>query len=713
MARRVPVLAQVQATDCAAASLAMVLRYHGRTGVTVRDLAADIGVSRDGVTALALVDAAKRHGLKARAFSLEPAELAALPMPAIAYWAFNHYVVVERWTPKRVDLVDPIFGRRRLSAAEFDEGFTGVVIGLEPGPDFGRGGAPARPPWRAEFLRGAVRRYRGLLGQVLLAAVLLQVLGLAVPALSGIVVDRILPHGAGGLLLPLGLALGVAVLAQAVLGFLRTAVLLSLRARADSDLTGGVIGHLFALPFRYFTARGTGDLVMRTHSVTSLRSILSGGVLATLLDAPLALGYLGLVLWRDPVFGACLAALAAAQVAVLLATRGRVAELTGRELQTTAKSQAQLVEALTGIETLKAAGAEERAVTRWSHLFAYELNTGLRLGLFRGGVEALLGALRFLAPAGLLLIGAARVLSGDLSLGEMLALSAIATAALAPLASLVDNLQQLQQLGAHVNRLDDILVERPEPTGGGLPRPVVDGGITVRNLGFRFDPRGPWVLRGLTFSIEPGQKVAFVGRSGSGKSTLARILLGLYEPTEGALFYGGHRSTEIDLRAVRRHIGVVTQDPALFTGSIRENIALADPSAPLEKVAGAAALACVHDDIAAMPMGYETLLVDGGGLSGGQRQRVALARALLAEPRILLLDEATSNLDTATEAAIDAHLSALTQTRVVIAHRLSTVRDADVIFVLDGGRIVEQGRHEELLAAGGHYAALVARQTTA
>ncbi|MEV4518255.1 peptidase domain-containing ABC transporter [Dactylosporangium sp. NPDC049525] len=706
--RRLRELRQVKAADCGAACLAMVLTHHGRPA-TVRQVTADLGVSRDGLSAHALVAAAERYGLRARAFSLPPEGLAAVPTPAVLYWNFNHFVLLERWGPRRVRLLDPVSGRRRLGPDEFAAGFTGVVIGFEPCPDFRPGRAPEPPAWRRRFLTAALRNYRPVLAQVLLASLLLQLLGLAVPALSAVLVDRLLPTGATGLLAPLGIAVAVAVAAQAVLGFLRTGLLLTLRTRADHDVTGGVVRHLFALPFRFFADRGTGELVMRTHSVTALREILSGHVLATLLDAPLALGYLGLVLWRDPVFGGCLAALGCVQLVLLLCTRRRVAELAERELYASGKAQAQLIEALGGIETLKAAGAEERAVQRWSHLQAAQLNAGLRHGLLRGGLETALGALQYLAPAALLLVGAHRVLHGDLSLGTMLALGALATAALAPLSSIVDNLQQLQQTGAHLARLDDIMAEEPETTTAQAV-PVLDGRVEVRDLGFRFDPRAPWVLRGVTFSVEPGQKVAFVGRSGSGKSTLARLLLGLYHPTEGQVRHGGHDAATIDPHALRRQFGVVTQDPALFTGTVRENIGLTDPDAPLSRIAAAAATAAVHEEIMAMPMGYDTVLVDGGGVSGGQRQRIALARALLGEPRLLLLDEATSHLDPATEAVVEERLAALPQTRIVIAHRLSTVRDADVIYVLHEGRIVEHGGHAELLARGGHYADLTALQ---
>ncbi|MER6514912.1 peptidase domain-containing ABC transporter [Nonomuraea sp. NPDC001636] len=708
MLRRLPVLLQNTDTECGAACLAMVLCHHGHR-TTLHQVAERLQVGRDGLSAKAIVDGARDHGLKARAFSLAPEDLARVPLPAVAHWEFNHFIVVERWSPDRVDVVDPGHGRRRLTPEEFGAGFTGVLLVFEPGEGFRRGTTSAASAWRREFVRTLFRRRRGLLAQLIAASLLLQVLGLALPMFSQLLLDSIVPRRAVDVLSLLGVSVLLAGAAQLVIGYLRAALLVAVRARADQELTENLVSHLVTLPYRYFQQRGKGDLVTRAGSVSTLGDILTGQVVAALLDGPLAVGYLVLVYLWDPVFGLALTGLAVLQTVLLLATTSRIATLTRQELTALSASQTSLIQTITGIETLKASGAEKRAVDQWSSHFARQLDADVRAGLTRGLLESALSAIRVTAPLGLLWLGAWRVLDGQLTVGALVALNAIALGALTPLGSLMTGLQSLQQAGAHFDRLSDILASEPEPSNG-IEVLRLRGAVELRGVSFRHDPRAPWTVRDVSVSIRPGQKVALVGASGSGKSTLARLLLALHTPVLGEIRYDGVPAAELNLRTLRRQFGVVTQDPSLFSGSIRENIALNEPGASLERVVAAARLAALHDEIMDMPMGYETMLTDGGGLSGGQRQRLALARAVLSRPKVLLLDEATSNLDSATEAAIEANLSRLVQTRIVIAHRLSTVRDADLILVIDAGRVVQRGTHDELTATGGKYAELVAAQ---
>jgi ABC-type bacteriocin/lantibiotic exporter with double-glycine peptidase domain len=383
-----------------------------------------------------------------------------------------------------------------------------------------------------------------------------------------------------------------------------------------------------------------------------------------------------------------------------------------RDLVAAAESQSYLVEALAGMATLKAAGAEERALDHWSNLFFKHLNVSLQRNRLSAFIGAGLTALNTLSPLVLLWIGAYYVLNDAMTLGTMLALNALAASFLAPLASLVASGQQFQLVSAHLDRIADVVEAAPEQElQATKSAPPLSGRIELKNVNFRYDPNGPLTVRDISVAIEPGQKVALVGRTGSGKSTLAKLLLGLYTPDEGEILLDDLPLASLDYRTVRSQFGVVLQESFLFSGSIKQNIAFNDPDLTLEQVMEAARLAHIHDDIEQMPMGYDTFLAEGGmTLSGGQRQRLSLARALIHRPAVLLLDEATSHLDVVTERLVDQSLKSLSCTRIVIAHRLSTIHDADVILALDEGEIVERGSHEELLARNGYYAALTRGQ---
>ncbi|GIH89489.1 peptidase domain-containing ABC transporter [Planobispora siamensis] len=728
---KVPVVLQHSMVECGAACLAMILATHGRR-VPVYALSEEMGIGRDGVSALTLVRTARAHGLTTRAASVPAERIAELPLPAVVYWRHSHFVVVERVSSGRIGIIDPALGRVGLAPRDFAESYSGVALTFSPGADFRRGRVGDRAGWWSRYLRVIVSRHRGLLALLILLSLALQALGLVLPAVTETVVDRVLTAGETDLPTLLGLGMAVTAAAQFAVGAARSWALITLRTRADTTLLDELARRLLSVPFRFFAHRGSADLVSRISGVTLLRELLTGQALTALLDGPLAAGYLLVVTVRSPLLGAILLVFAAAQVILLTTTHRRLADLTHREMEARNEAQGQLIESVRGIETIKAVGAEERVLGRWSRLLATQMRRARRNGTAQGLQDSALAALRFATPLALLWAGAWQVTTDQLSLGAMLGLQALAAASLAPLAALTGGLRSAQLARVHGERLADLWNTRPEPgshddlsgsspgvrddlsgpspDASAAPRPTGPAEIGLRGVGFRYTPESPWILRGIDLTIPPGRKVALVGRSGSGKSTLARVLLGLLEPAEGEIRYGGALLSGADAGRLRRRFGVVTQEPALFTGTILDNITLGDPDASPARVHEAARLAHVHDDIAAMPMGYHTHLTEGGGVSGGQRQRIALARALLTRPDILLLDEATSHLDADTEAAIDANLGTLTQTRIVIAHRLSTVRDADLIVVLDGGRITETGTREELLRLGGHYARLARRQ---
>jgi len=709
MARRVPYVPQLEIADCGAACLAMVLAYHGKP-VALEEIRDVTGTGRGGVDALGLVEAAQWYGLDTRGVQADLDQLHLLPCASILHWDFNHFLVFEGLRRDRVDVVDPAIGRRSIPLAQFRRSYTGVAVVLEPGEGFRPGGRRSSGTWR--YLRPMLREAR-LLRRVLVTSVLLRLFSLALPILTAVVVDRVVPTGDRPVLMVMALAM-LAMAVYYLLGsFLRAHLLLHLRTRLDTHLALGFVRHLVDLPYAFFLKRSAGDLMMRLRSNTTVRELLTTGAVSALLDGAMAGLYLVLLLAVDWLLGLLVFGLGALQVVVLVLARQRNQQLMAESLETEARSQSYAYQLLAGIEALKAAGAEHRAVEHWSNLFAGEINVALARGRLNATIEALMGGLGVVSPLVVLTAGAARVVSGDLTLGTMLALSALAAGFLEPLALLVTTGLQLQLLGSYMARINDVLDtpgEQQERTVRAADR--LNGHIRAEEVSFRYSRLAPLVVDDVSIEIMPRQKVAIVGRSGSGKSTLAHLLLGLYVPEAGRILYDSVDLATLEARSVRRQIGIVTQNAYLFGSTIRENIALTDPRLSLEAVERAARLASIHDDITAMPLGYETLLTDGGAsLSGGQRQRIALARALVHSPRVLLLDEATSALDAVTERQVYANLADIDCTAIIIAHRLSTITNADLILVMEEGRVVERGGHAELLARRGRYHELVRSQT--
>lgn len=710
--RRVPLRRQMTQVECGAACLAMILSYHGRKTV-VAETREHCDVGRDGLTALTIAQAARSFGLRARGYSLEPDDLRQLPLPAILHWNFNHFVVLERWSPRGVTVADPALGRHHLTAEEFDEAFTGVALNLEPGAHFERRHTTRRRPWRA-YLRYALSTpgTYGILAQVLLASALLTLMGLAVPLLTAVLVDEVLPMQMEGALSILGLGVLVMGLALLITNYLRGVLVVYLQAKLDSQMMLNFFEHTLSLPFRFFQQRSSGDLLMRLGSNATIREMITGQTVSIVLDGSLTLAYAAILLTQAPLFGIIALGIGAIQIVTLLLSTRPMHSLTQKDLAAQAEAQGYMVESLSGIETLKASGVEHRALDHWSNLFFKQLNISLKRGHLEAAIATITSTLRSVSPILLLLVGARYVLDGTMSLGTMLAFQAIAVQFLTPLSSIVTTGQQLQIAGAHLERITDVMQAEPEQTGERVRRaPPLSGRIEVRGVGFRYDQNAPWALRDVCVTIEPGQKVALVGRTGSGKSTFARLLLGLYEPDEGELLFDGIPLERLDYRTLRNQFGTVLQEASIFGGSIKQNISFNDPELPFEEIVEAASMAAVNEDIEAMPMGYETMVSEGGSaLSGGQRQRLSLARALASKPALLVLDEATSHLDAKTERVVSENVSRLSCTRVVIAHRLSTVRDADLILVLEEGEVVERGSHEDLLSRDGYYASLIRGQ---
>lgn len=705
----VPFVGQTTLSDCGAACLTMVLQYYGKD-VELSDCRQYLDPGRDGTNAFQILHAGRALGLRGRGIKIDSVDdLRYLPTGAILHWRFMHFVVFEGVGRKVIRLVDPAFGRRAVSRQEFDEGFTGVALILEPGSSFDR--EPLADHENSSVLRKYVNRIveSRLLRPIIATSLWLQLLTLALPVVFAVFTNRVVPNADNSLLAVVASGAACMVLFHFVSSLVRSHLLVQLRTKVDAEVTTDFLEHLVDLPFEFFQRRSVGDLLMRLEANATIRDILTSNMLSGLLDGAMVILYLGLIFLMDLSMGSIVLFLAVARGVLYVSTQRRSRELMAQSLQVRADASAYEVQMLAGMETLKASGTEARAVEHWSNLFVRTLNVSMAQGTLDAWMQSILETMQIGSPLVVLTYGVYRVVSGDMSLGAALAIYALAVSALQPLSQLVGNAFHLQKLGGYLDRIGEIFrVPAEQSRDASLSATTLRGGITLERVSYRYDRHGAQVVKDVSITVEPGQFVAIVGASGSGKSTLAKLIAGLYKPESGRISYDGTDLFKFNLRALRQQIGVVPQHAHLFSGSIRENIGLRDSSIAMTRIIAAAKRSQIHADITAMPMGYDTVLADGGGaLSGGQRQRLALARALVNSPSVLLLDEATSALDAVTEAAVFRELEALHCTRVVIAHRLSTIRNANLIMVLDAGQCIERGTYAELLRHGGAFARLV------
>jgi ATP-binding cassette, subfamily B, bacterial len=707
--RRVPEMRQVTAVECGAVCLAMILNYYGYATST-SEVQERCGVGRDGLTALEIVKSARLYGLRVRAVSLNLEDFRYVTLPAIVHWEFNHFLIVERWSSREIEVLDPAVGRRKLTPEEFDEGFTGVTLMLEPGTQF-ETKSPQKALTAWAYMRSLLHM-RGILFQIISTSLLLQLLGLGAPLLTEVVVDRILPEKDPNMLTLLAVGMLILIAMQGIAGFLRSTLLIYLQTRIDTDMMLNFFEHLLSLPYRFFQLRLNGDLLARVNSNQAIRDLLTNQLISTLLDGGTVIVYLVILLFLSKLIAVTTLAIGAVQVFLLLVTSPAIRKMTQRDLEARGKTQGYMNEILSGIVTLKAAGAEQRAFSRWENLFFDEMNISLRLSYLSLVISTMLGIVSLLSPLLLLWIGAKLVIAGTMSVGTMLALDTLAAQLLGPLGSLATSAQDVQIVRAHFSRIADVIGTQPEQDATQAYTPHrLRGGIDLRHVSFSYDQNTPPILKDVNIKIYPGQKIALVGKTGSGKSTLGKLLVGLITPTKGSILFDNMPLDQLNYQEIRSQFGVVMQESFIFSGSVWENITLNNPDMNMEQIVEAARMAAIDEDIEKMPMGYDTLVSEGGSaLSGGQRQRLSLARALAHHPALLLLDEATSALDVVTERTVERNLRRLPCTQIIIAHRLSTIRNADVILVLDRGHIVEKGSHEQLLRNNGFYKQLIQTQ---
>ncbi|MFR9674045.1 NHLP family bacteriocin export ABC transporter peptidase/permease/ATPase subunit [Streptomyces sp. TR02-1] len=708
---RTPSILQMEAVECGAASLAMVLAHYGRH-VPLEELRIACGVSRDGSRASNLLKAARSYGFTAKGMQMEPAALADVQAPAILFWEFNHYVVFDgmgrRFGRTGVYINDPARGRRFVTMEEFDTSFTGVVLTFEPSKDFRRGG---RKPGVAGALPARLRGTSGAMFAALVASFLLVVTGATIPALSRTYIDMFLFGGQTSLLGVLFAAMAGAVVLTAVLTGIQQANLLRSRIISSTLSSARFMRHLLRLPVTFFAQRNPADLVQRLRSNDSVAETLARDLAAAGVDAVVVLLYAVLLWTYDPqltmvgVSIALLNVVAMRTVIRLRATRTQKLRADNARLTNTAYSGLQL------LETMKATGGENGYFRRWAGQHATTLDEQQKLGVPTAVLAIVAPTLAAVNSALILLIGGMRAVEGVITVGLLVAFQALVTSFTTPITRLNGVVGRIQDFAADVARLKDV---ETFPADRLYTRELeastrrLKGYVTLENITFGYSPLDDPLLKGFSLAVGPGRQVALVGGSGSGKSTVSRLISGLYSPWDGIIRVDGRRLEDVSRSELASSVSFVDQDVFLFEGTVRDNVALWDPSIPDEAVTAALEDAALLDVVSRRPGGIHSRVEqDGRNFSGGQRQRLEIARALVRRPSILVLDEVTSALDAETEALIIDNLRRRGCACIVIAHRLSTVRDSDEIVVLDRGTVVERGRHHELVAAGGTYAELV------
>jgi len=709
---RTPTVLQMEAVECGAAALGIILGYYGRN-VPLAELRRACGVSRDGSQASHILKAATGYGLDANAYSVEVADLADVACPYIVFWNFNHFLVVEGIGKDRVYLNDPGSGPRSVSTKEFNESYTGLVLYLQPGEGFERGGRkPSVLPGLYHRLKGS---YPAFLYCVLLGF-LLVLPGLAIPVFSQIFVDNVLVQGMRDWLGPLILGMALTALLRGALTVWQLKFLRALKIKLSVVMSSQFFWRVLRLPISFYAQRYTGEIASRVDINDGVAAVLSGRLATTLINLFMILFYAIVMYCYDPVLASIGIASAAISLAALQWISRHRVDANMRLAREFGKARALAIAGLKGIETLKASGLESDFFARWGGSYAKAVNAQQDLSVTNQALGVLPTVLSALTTALILIVGGMRVMNGRFSIGMLVAFQSLMQSFLQPLNSLFEMGSVMQQLRGDLERLDDVLQEKEDPAAregtegpSGRQQGVrLQGRVELRNLTFGYNPVAPPLIEKLNLRIQPGQRVAFVGPSGSGKSTIAKMICGLYDPWNGEVLFDGQPRPAIARTLLTTSVALVEQEIFLFEGSVRDNLTLWCSVVPDHDLVQACKDACIHDDIMFLPGGYDAQLEEGArNLSGGQRQRLEIARALVNNPSILILDEATSALDAETERIIDQNLRRRGCSCVLVAHRLSTIRDCDEIVVLRAGKVVERGTHQQLMEMRGAYSSLI------
>jgi len=693
------------AVDSGLGAVLMLLRFHG-IGADAGQIRHRFGGGSFGVAEMSRC--AKEFGLRARVFATDWARLANISLPGIAALKDGNFLILGKVGDGKVLVQSP--GNPQpaiMTQTEFEDAWDGRLVLMTRRAALG----DLDRRFNISWFFGAIRKYRGLLSEVLLASFFLQVFALVTPIFFQVIIDKVLVHHGVSTLTVLVIGMVTIAVFEAVLGTLRTYLFAHTTNRIDAELGGRLFRHLLALPLAYFQARRTGDSVARVRELENIRNFLTSSALTLVIDLFFTFVFLGVMFLYSPLLTMIVLGSVPVYIAISAGVTPAFRARLDEKFRRSAENQAFLVESVNGVETLKSMAVEPQMQRRWEEQLAGYVGAAfgvLSLGNMASNAVQLVSKLVTVA---ILAWGAKLVIDQSLTVGELVAFNMLASRVSAPVLRIAQIWQDFHQARLSVLRLGDILntVTEPAYQPGRAALPEIRGDIAFEHVGFRYRIDGPEVLHDVSFHLPAGQMVGIVGPSGSGKSTLAKLIQRLFVPQTGRVLVDGVDLAMVDPAWLRRQTGIVLQENVLFNRTVRDNVALADPGMPMQRVIAAADLAGAHDFILELPEGYDTIVGERGAtLSGGQRQRIAIARALVGDPRIVIFDEATSQLDYESERIIQQNMERIAKGRtvIIIAHRLSTVRRCDRILTIERGRLVEDGSHDELIRTGGRYASL-------
>jgi ATP-binding cassette, subfamily C, bacterial len=707
---RTPTLLQLEDVECGAAALGIILGYYGRY-VPLAELRQECGVSRDGSQPASIIKAARRYGLRAKAFKKDAAQLRQLRLPVIAFWNFSHLLVVEGFSQQTVYLNDPATGPRTVSLKEFEKNYIGVVLTMEPSNEFQTGG---RQPSVLLSLLDRLKNSTGTLALTIALGFLLVIPGLALPVFSQIFVDQILVENRADWLRPLLLGMLFTTVIQAFLLSQQRRYLRQLQIKLAAEMASKFFWHMLKLPIGFYTQRFPGEIAGRVKLNEQVAQVISGSMAETAINIVMALLYLLVMFTYNWLLTAIALSLALINIVALNQVQGWLEERYMQIDKDTGKLEGLGIAGIQSIETLKASALESDYFSRWAGHLAKVINNYREIAVTYELLQVLPIFCTALTTTLVLAVGGWQIMEGQMTIGVLVAFQALLTSFQNPINQLIGFVMTLPTLAGNLMRLDDILANTVDPETQNansktqIAPIALTGQIELQNITFGYAQVNKPLIENFSCTIAPGQWIALVGGSGSGKSTVAKIIAGLYQPWSGDVRLDGIPRREIPRSVLSQAIALIEQEVFLFSGTIRDNLTLWDPTVTDAQLRRACMDARIQEAILAMPGGYGSELLEGGiNLSGGQRQRLEIARSLVTNPKILILDEATSALDNETEQLVCENIRQRGCSCIIVAHRLSQIKDCDEIIVLDRGVVVQRGTHDQLMHRGGFYAELV------